>query len=127
MEDLLAFFSQDRNMIFCRGELGAFKGFIDEQILHRSQLVAKLTAMPMTNREGLIANGIALFLAGKRDLPAEAPEQYKQALQAYRQQLLQLDKEFSTALPERAIQIRDDVLRLGIPGDPLVRKMWAKR
>jgi len=127
MEDLLAFFAQDRNMIFCRGELGAFKGFIDEQILHRSQLVAKLTAMPMTNREGLIANGIALFLAGKRDLPAEAPEQYKQALQAYRQQLLQLDKEFSTALPERAIQIRDDVLRLGIPGDPLVRKMWAKR
>ena len=127
MEEFAQFFAQEKNLIFCRGELGRFKGFTDELLRQRTRLVKKLSGEPLTTRPGLIANGIALFLAGRGDLAAERSAQYAAALKTYRKELIALDKEFTTALPERAIQIRDAILAKGLPGDPLVRKMWSKR
>ena len=127
LEDFQQFFAMEKNLIFCRGKLARFKGFSDMLLTQRSQLVRKLTAYPMTTREGLIANGIAIMLAGKKDLGSDAPETFKKALQAYRRPLMRLNSEYSTALPDRAIQIRDEILKRGIPGDPLVRSMWSKR
>ena len=126
-EEFVQFFAQEKNLLFCRGELGNFKGFADELLRQRTMMVKKLSEEPLTTRPGLIANGIAIFLAGRGDLPAERPEQYSAALKKYREELIRLDKEFTTALPERAIQIRDAILARGLPGDPLVRKMWSKR
>ena len=127
LEDFQQFFLQEKNLIFCRGKLAGYKSFTDSLLAERTQLIRKLTARPMTTREGLIANGIAMLLAGKKDLPADAAEAYKKALQNYRKPLIKLNSEFSTALPERAVQIRDEIIRRGLPGDPLVRSMWSKR
>lgn len=127
LEELQMFFSQEKNMIFCRGELARFKSFADDLLKQRSSLIAGLSAKPTTTREGLIANGIALLLAGKNDLPEGAADKYAAALKAYRRDLMKLNNEFASAAPERAIQIRNEILARGLPGDPLVRKMWAKR
>ena len=70
---------------------------------------------------------IAIFLANPKTLPETAPENYMKALKKYRAPLIKLDSGFSSAEPEQAIRIRDEILQLGIPGDPLVRKMWSKR
>ena len=127
MEELNRFLSMEQHMMFCRGKLAEFKGFTDSLLQRRSQLVKKLSAAPLDTREGLIADGIALFLAGAGDVPAEAAENYMKALKAYRKPLMILNNEFATARPERALQIRDEILKKGLPGDPIVRKMWSKR
>ena len=127
LEDFQQFFAMERNLIFCRGQLARFKGFADMLLFQRTELVRKLTAEPMTTREGLIANGIAIMLAGKKDIGSDLPEKFRKALQAYRRPLIRLNSEYSTALPDRAIRIRDEILKRGIPGDPLVRSMWSKR
>ena len=127
MEELNRFFAQERNMLFLRGKLAEFKNFTDSLLHRRSGLVKKLSAAPLTTREGMIANGIALFLAGEGDVPPEAPERYMKALKAYRTPLMLLNNEFASAVPERAIRIRDEIMKKGLPGDPIVRKMWSKR
>ena len=114
-------------MIFCRGRLGEFNAFANKLLAQRSQLVKSLAETPLATRQGLLANGIAIFLAGRNDLPADAPEKYMSELKKYRAPLIRLDAEFSTAAPQRAIEIRDEILKRGLPGDPLVRKMWSKR
>lgn len=127
LEDLNAFFAQSKNRIFCRGKLGTFNAFAAELLDRRSELVKEFLKQPTDTRAGLLANGIALFLAGKGDVSPEAPEQFMRALKKYRAGLIKLNAEFSSAPPVRAIQIRDEILARGIPGDPLVRKMWSKR
>jgi pSer/pThr/pTyr-binding forkhead associated (FHA) protein len=127
LEDMKSFLERPGNRIFSRGKLGGFHSFAIELLEKRSAWVRELAKRPMTDRVGLIANGIAVFLAGKGDLPVDTPEQFMKALKKYRAGLVKLDAEFSSASPERAIQIRDEILSHGIPGDPLVRKMWSKR
>lgn len=127
LEDLSSFLAQPKNAIFCHGKLGSFQAFANDLLEKRSQLVKKFSKQPMTTRPGLLANGIAIFLAGKNDLPPDAPEQFMNALKKYRGELMKLDAEFSSAPPARAIEIRDEILQRGLPGDPLVRKMWSKR
>lgn len=127
LEDLSSFAAQDGNLIFFRGKLGGFKRFADELLQKRSALVKDFAGQSLETREGLIANGIAIFLAGKRDIPESLPEKYMNALKKYRLPLVKLSSDFSTASPARAIEIRDEILRRGIPGDPVVKKMWSKR
>ena len=127
MEELHSFLARDRNILFCRGKLAGFRSFTNSLLQRRSELVKKLSTAPLNTREGMIANGIALFLAGSGDVPADAPERYMKALKAYRKPLMLLNNEFSTASPERALQIRDEIMKRGLPGDPIVRKMWSKR
>lgn len=127
LEDLTSFLAVPRNMIFCKGRLGEFNAFANKLLAQRSQLVKTLAETPIATRQGLLAHGIAIFLAGRNDLPEDAPEKYMTELKKYRAPLIRLDAEFSTAPPRRAIEIRDEILKRGLPGDPLVRKMWAKR
>lgn len=127
LENFSRFMAMPKNSVFLAGKLGDFNRFAAGLLKKRSELTAGFAGQPNDTRPGLIARGIALFLAGKGDLPENAPEQYMAALKKYRAELVKLDAEFSNALPERAIEIRDEILQRGIPGDPLVRKMWAKR
>jgi hypothetical protein len=48
-------------------------------------------------------------------------------LKRLRLALLRLNDEYSMAAPARQIEIRNEILRAGLPGDPVVRRMWAFR
>ena len=37
------------------------------------------------------------------------------------------DREFSRSMPEEQIKLRDEIIAVGFPGDPIVRKMWRMR
>jgi hypothetical protein len=48
-------------------------------------------------------------------------------LNALRNELMELSKKYSVASAEQQIEIREAVLRTGLPGDPVVKVMWARR
>ena len=39
--------------------------------------------------------------------------------------LIKLSRDYNSASDEQKIEIRDSILRQGIPGDPVVRRMWG--
>ncbi|MDA3927190.1 MAG: hypothetical protein PF904_21160 [Kiritimatiellae bacterium] len=45
----------------------------------------------------------------------------------YRKEILKINDEFSMASLEEQVTIRNKVLAIGLPGDPVVRRMWAMR
>jgi len=48
-------------------------------------------------------------------------------LNALRNELMELNKKYSVASAEKQIEIREEVLGIGLPGDPVVKAMWARR
>ena len=48
-------------------------------------------------------------------------------LKKLRRALLRLNEEYSLAAPTRQIDIRSEILKNGLPGDPVVRRMWAMK
>lgn len=82
-------------------------------------------------REGLIAGGIAWRLWTKGELPLIGGkpliEWLAARLHADREPLLRLRDEYGMASLTRKIEIRTEILKLGIPGDPLVRPMWIEQ
>ncbi len=127
MEGFCMFMSLPKSKNLDNGKLGKYYAFVKSLLQKRDNLVADYMKCPENTREALIARGIAIFLASPKALPENVPENYMKALKKYRAPLIKLDSGFSSADPEQAIRIRDEILRLGIPGDPLVRKMWSKR
>ncbi len=127
MEGFCLFMGLPKSKNLDNGQLGRYYAFVKSLLEKRDQLVADFLKRPDNTREGLLARGIALFLANPKTLPESISENYMKALKNYRAPLIKLDSGFSSAEPEQAIRIRDEILRLGIPGDPLVRKMWSKR
>jgi hypothetical protein len=43
----------------------------------------------------------------------------------YRLPLVQLNNDYDSSSPEKSIEIRSQIMGMGIPGDPIVRRMWA--
>ena len=82
-------------------------------------------------RAGLIAGGIVARLttqAGQATLKGAKPEEWVAAeLKRLRATLIKLNDEYSLAAPARQIEIRNQILATGLPGDPIVRRMWAFR
>lgn len=82
-------------------------------------------------RRGLIAGGIALQLAppsaNLKVGEAELKDWLAAELKKQRATLLNLNAEYGRVGLERQIEIRNEILKLGLPGDPVVRRMWAGR
>jgi hypothetical protein len=56
-----------------------------------------------------------------RDICEKVAEDFKK----YRLPLVQLNNDYDSASPEKSIEIRSQIMGQGIPGDPIVRRMWA--
>ena len=50
-----------------------------------------------------------------------------QELAQQRVELIKLNEGYTLAPPTRQIEIRNEILEKGLPGDPLVRRMWAMK
>jgi len=128
MDSFRAYLHQDVNRRLIGGALGKYDEFVSTLLTQRRNLVKRLyTGYTGINREAVIAHGIAVFLASPGDLPEDAPEKLAAELKKLRTPLVKLNADFNTATPEQAMQLRDSIINGGVPGDPLVRRMWSQR
>ena len=75
-------------------------------------------------RTRVLCRAIAFFLADG-DVREADMEAFVREFKALRTPLMQLSREYNTASPERKIEIRDEILSRGVPGDPLTKRMWG--
>ncbi|MBQ9502624.1 MAG: FHA domain-containing protein [Lentisphaeria bacterium] len=75
-------------------------------------------------REKLLRRAVLLFLARGAASEKEAGD-FAADLKNYRMPLIKLGRTYNTAPDEEKIVIRDSILKRGLPGDPVVRRMWG--
>lgn len=84
-----------------------------------------------SGREALIAAGIACrMLSGETSATIEGKPikaWIENKFKKYRKEILKMNDEYSLASLEDKVKIREKVLDVGLPGDPVVRRMWAMR
>ncbi|HAS83810.1 MAG TPA: hypothetical protein DCS43_14340 [Verrucomicrobia bacterium] len=82
-------------------------------------------------RDALLVAGMLLILSRTPESVQLEEVQLGQwvstRLNTLRNELVELNKTYSVASAEQQIEIREAVLRLGLPGDPVVKAMWARR
>ena len=75
-------------------------------------------------RGKILANAIVIFLSeGKSS--EESLEAFSRDVKELRNPIIRLARDYNSAVPEEKIRIRDTILEQGIPGDPVVRRMWG--
>ena len=75
-------------------------------------------------RQAVLAKAIVLFLADEQDSGPKT-EAFCNEVKRLRLPLIRLGRDYNTAPDERKIVIRDRILQTGLPGDPVVRRMWG--
>ena len=111
-----------------QGYLKKYLTYLKNNLAKRDSVVVALQnkMKDNTKREYFIAHGIvfalnsSLYSYTKRDIL------FKEFLN-YRATIQKLNSEYSNLLPAEAIKLREEILRKGIPGDPIVRRMWNLR
>ena len=82
-------------------------------------------------REALISAGIACRMLSGDTTATISGKPIKEWIDTqfkeYRKEIIKLNDEFSMASLEQKVTIRDKVIAMGLPGDPIVRRMWAMR
>jgi len=128
----MAFVQQPDNQWLLADQLGQqvtrLKGLMEKRDALVRVMVTKAEAS--SGREALIAGGIVarMTTAGEVQIKNKAPEEWLAAeLKTLRSSLLRLNEEYALAAPTRQIEIRTQVLKSGLPGDPVIRRMWAMK
>ncbi len=110
------------------GKLKQYIHHLKKQLEIRDQIVAgmktKMTAPG--SREYFIAHGIIFSLDSEQYSFQKRTELYKEFAQ-YRTKLQKQNSEYNSALPEDAIKIREQIMKNGIPGEPVTKRMWGLR
>ena len=133
IEAFQAFVRQPDNQWLTGSKLQAQMTRLDAILARRDNLVKVMVtkAESDSGRAGLIAGGVVARLttaAGQGQIKSTRPEEWVAAeLKRVRTTLLRLNDEYSLAVPARQIEIRNEILNNGLPGDPIVRRMWAFR
>ncbi len=134
IESFLTFVRRPDNPWLMRSKLQAQAARLDTVVSRRDNLVKVMITKAESDatRAGLIAGGIVARLittqAGQAQINNLKAEEWVAAeLKRLRKTLLQLNDEYSLATPARQIAIRAEILKSGLPGDPIVRRMWAFR
>jgi len=133
IKKLTDFMGQPNNKRLAYGKLGELLTRYDGVLKQRDAIVAAMAAKAKASqgRRALIAGGIAAALAEDADeLRIDGVEIEKwlgDKLKELRADLVSLNNRYSAAPPSEAIEIRGKILDTGLPGDPIVRRMWASR
>lgn len=133
IEALDTFVSQPENRWMNAGKLARQMTRLSAMLATRETLMKEYATRAETasGRAVLIAGGIAFRLSPKpgtirvKGQPLEA--WLEAELKGQRALLQQLNGEYSLAPAVRQIEIRNEVMGKGLPGDPMVRAMWARR
>lgn len=133
IETVLAFIAQPDNQWMNVEKLGTTVQRLERILKQRDDLVTQMVtkAESSSGRRALIAGGIAARLTidhTKIKIKGLTPEEWLvQELAQQRVELIKLNEGYTLAPPTRQIEIRNEILEKGLPGDPLVRRMWAMK
>lgn len=100
-------------------------------LAERDELVASMLkiATEHEDRPALMAAGIACRLAenpATLKVKEETLEKYLvRSVQDNRARLRDLGQQYDLAAPPQQIELRKRILTLGLPGDPIVKRMWS--
>ena len=112
------------------GKLRDFITYLDSQVRLRDEIVKnvkkRLAKLDKGKREYFIAHGIAYALDPQGYSYTER-ESIAKEFSAFRVSMQELNRKYNTVMPEEAIKIRDQILKSGLPGDPVVKRMWSLR
>ncbi|MDT8389383.1 MAG: FHA domain-containing protein [Lentisphaeria bacterium] len=115
------------------GPLGTVVENCRKTLAARDALVSAIVKQTgqLTGRRFLISGGIALRLADKPEELICGEEKLQNKVIAefrkLRLDLAALNAEYGRSAPERQIEIREEIMSRGLPGDAMVRRMWAGR
>ncbi len=129
----ITFVEQPANNWMVSGELQSQLERCKSLVALRDELVHGLLekARSSAGREALIAAGTACRMLGNNNattfMDKPLAEWIDGEFSTYRRGLIKLNEEFSLASLEQKVTIRDKVMVVGLPGDPIVRRMWAMR
>jgi len=133
IEAFQAFARQPDNQWLSGSKMQAQMDRLDAIVARRDNLLKVMVTKAESDagRGGLIAGGIVARLAtrpGQAQIKGVRPEEWVAAeLKQLRKALMRLNDEYAMAGPSRQIEIRSQMLGIGLPGDPLVRRMWSFR
>ncbi len=133
IDDFIAFVEKPECAWMLEGALKLQRERCKSFLVLRNGVVQILVtkASVSSGREALIAAGIACrMLSGETSATIEGKpirEWVQGRFKEYRKEMLKLNDEFSSASLEQQVAIRDKVMAVGLPGDPIVRRMWAMR
>lgn len=113
------------------GRLAARVAELQDVLKQRDELQAALLRIASENedRPALIAAGIAYRLAEDparlkiKDEPLE--KHLVRCMQENRTRLRELIQQYDLAAPAQQLPLRDQIIKLGLPGDPIVKRMWS--
>jgi pSer/pThr/pTyr-binding forkhead associated (FHA) protein len=126
--DFSNFVTLPQNKWLLRGEIQKMHLYCQEQVANREKIITSLFegggAEPLSRRS-LIGRALAIHLAPDGRFSREVCEKVADDFKKFRLPLVLLNNEYDSATPERGIQLRTQIMAKGIPGDPIVRRMWA--
>ena len=124
------YMKRDAWLVQSEGILAQTTAFCEKMLEERDKLVAWLANtgdMKTLPRRSLIGRGAALYLAPEGMFEVSARDKLADDFKRFRAMIQQQSQAFDGATPEESIRIRDRILEEGLPGDPVVRRMWAKK
>lgn len=126
--DFSNFVTLPQNKWLLRGEIQKMHEYCQQQVANREKIIAFLFegggAEPLSRRS-IMGRAIAIHLAPDGRFSHEVCEKVAEDFKKFRLPLVKLNNDYDASTPEKAIEIRNQVMAIGIPGDPIVRRMWA--
>jgi len=126
--DYISFVTLPQNKWLLRGEIQKVHDYCLEQVANRDKIITFLfdeTAADTLTRRSIFGRAVAIHLAPDGRYSRDVCEKVAEDFKKYRLPLVKLNNDYDAAPPEKAIEIRTQILAMGIPGDPVVRRMWA--
>lgn len=127
VEHVLKYVDTNCPQLKANGKLGEYIKYLDSQLAIRDKILQKLAACKSNSeRDRYLELACVRILKPQQYTQAQWMKFGKEFLQ-FRQQLQLLNSQYNAAMPEDAIKIREKILAAGLPGDPIVKRMWGLR
>ena len=125
--NFVSFAELPENRWMLQGKLKGLHDYCAEELKARDSLIAMLRADPAAplSRRSIICRGMIIYFTPADTLDKKYLEDFVRDFKKFREPIAVMNNEYDNAPPEKAIELRDKILRTGLPGDPIVRRMWA--
>lgn len=129
IEKFIRFANMDENQWFNRGQFANYLEHCQKILSLRDKIIEEqLKRNAVTgSREFIVSRGIASYLLPDGEKQRTLSKEVEQSFSIFKRDILKLIREYNIAMPEDALKIRGQIIKTGLPGDPIVKKMWQQR
>lgn len=126
-EEFVKFVEQPDNRWLLRGELRNLRDYCAAQLKLRDSMIAALRKEPFEplSRRAILCRGLVIYFSPADTLDKKFRDDFALAFKTFREPIATWNNAYETASPEKAIELRKKILQTGLPGDPIVRRMWS--